>query len=329
MDSEKRNKVKMNLILGLTVFLAISGIWVGLISDKFGEVTIGTSGTINLAKVGPEYPEDDPGVGGLIVPRNKNPLSGFEDPSYSILKSWNPLGSAKSFIFELNIIWNNILKTGIIFLNFSILSLLILVAALILVIKYKKDEVSRKLMYLLITVLIYSGGYCLIFVESRYLWIISILIFLMGVYLLELIYKNGFIKSRIKNILLLFLILSFLIMPIIGLSNSANNENFDLHNLAYTLKNDYHVHGNIASNDEFVYSLVLTYYLNGTYYGQTKRGIDLNELETELKEKNIDYYIVWGTSNQIDLHYKEITKREFYIEGTIFYVKVYSLKNGV
>ncbi len=326
-DSNKRSKVKKNLILGLTVFLALSGIWAGLISDKYDEITIGTSGTINLAKVGPESVGSifDPG---LIAPRNKSPVSAWEDPSLSGMNQWNPLGSVQSFIFELNIFWNNILNTGKIFLGFSVFSLLILVVALIWVIKYK-DEVSKKLMYLLITILIYSGGYCLIFVESRYLWIISILIFLMGVYLLKALNKNGFIKTRIRNVLLLFLIFSFMIMPIIGLIYSANNENFHIYNLAYTMKNDYNIHGNLASNDDFVGSLVLTYYLNGTYYGQTKRGINLNGLETEFKKKNIDYYLVWETSNQTDIPYKEINSWEFNNNGTIEYLKVYSIKNGV
>ena len=320
-DNEKKKKVKKNLILGLTVFLALSGIWIGLITDKYDKFTIGTSGTYNQAFVGPE--SNGHPMNGLIVPPNKNAVSGWEDPSYFKIKPWNPMGSVKSIIFELNIIWNNIIKTSMKFLSFSILSLLILLIALIFVLKYKKDEDSkRKLMYLLITIFIYSGGYCLIFVDTRYLWIISILIFLLGVYLFEVLYKNGLIKSKIRNILLLLLILSFLIMPVTELINNMNVDE-NVHSISYNLKYDYNVHGNLASKNEWVLSLVLTYYLDGKYYGQTRNDSNLNELETELKNDNIDYYLVWGNSNQTDLPYKEITG------GKIAILKVYSLKNNI
>jgi hypothetical protein len=320
-DDEKKKKVKRNLILGLTVFLALSGIWIGLISDKYDKVTIGTSGTYNQAFVGPDS-QGHP-LNGLIVPPNKNAVSGWEDPSYFNIKPWNPLGSIKSIIFELNIIWNNIIKTSTKFLSFSILSLFILLAALIFVLKYKKDEVSkRNLMYLLVTIFIYSGGYCLIFVDTRYLWVISILIFLLGVYLFEVLFKNGLIKSKIRNILLILLILSTFIMPVTELNDNINVDE-NIHNISYDLQYNYHVHGNLASKNEWVLSLILTYYLDGKYYGQTKNDSNLNELETELKNNNIDYYLVWGKSNQTDLPYQEITG------GKIDILKVYYIKNKI
>ena len=46
-DYKKKNKIKKNLLLGLTVFLVLSGIWIVLISDKYHEITIRTSGTYN------------------------------------------------------------------------------------------------------------------------------------------------------------------------------------------------------------------------------------------------------------------------------------------
>jgi hypothetical protein len=319
-DVDKKN-IKKNLILGLTVFLALSGIWIGLISDKYDKFTIGTSGTYNQAFVGPE--SNGHPMNGLIVPPNENAISGWEDPSYFKIKPWNPLGSVKSLIFELNIIWNNIIKTSMKFLSFSIMSLIILLAALIFVLKYKKDEVSkRKLMYLLITIFIYSGGYCLIFVDTRYLWIISILIFLLGAYLFEVLFKNDLIKTKIRNILLLFLVISFLIMPLTELNDNVYVDK-NVHDISYNLKYDYNVHGNLASENEWVLSLVLTYYLDGKYYGQTRNDSNLNELETELKNNNIDYYLVWGNSNKTNLPYPEITGGKFTI------LKVYSLKNNI
>lgn len=322
-DHEKKNRIKKNLLLGLTVFFVLSGIWVVLISDKYHEITIGTSGTYNQDIIGPSSQGHPPLYQGLIAPPNKYALSSWEDPTYFKIDSWSPLSSLKNFIFELNIIWNNIIKTGYILLGFSVLSLLILAGTLIFILKYKKDEVSRrKLLYLLITVVIYSGGYCLIFVESRYLLIISILILLMGIYLIEASYKNDLFNLNIRNLLLLFLILSFVILPISELDDSVNVGK-TYHDLGYNIKYNYSVNGNVASNDQWYVSLILTYYLNDKYYGQTKKNISLNDLETELKSNNIDYYFEWGSSNQTDLPYKEITGGKL-----PYHLKIYSVKEN-
>ncbi len=50
---ENRKTITRNFILGLMIFLAISGIWVALISDKYDKVTIGTAGTFNYDIYGP------------------------------------------------------------------------------------------------------------------------------------------------------------------------------------------------------------------------------------------------------------------------------------
>jgi hypothetical protein len=321
LDYAKKNKVKKNLILGLTVFLALSGIWIGLISDKYGEITIGTSGTYNQGLVGPESSGHPPLYQGLIKPPNENAVSAWEDPSYFEIKSWNPLESVNSFIFELNLIWYNIMKTANIFLSFSFLSILILLTTIFFIKSQKDTALKRHLTYLFVTIFIYTAGYCLILVESRYLWIISILIFLLALCLFELLYKNDIIKIRIRNLLLVILIASFIIMPINGLIDSVDIDK-NIHYSSNTLKECYNVHGNLASNDDWMISLILTYYLNGTYYGITKNTYNLNELETELQDNNIDYYLVWGT-NQTNLPYNEITN------GKIDHLKVYQIKNPV
>jgi hypothetical protein len=321
MECLNKNKVKKNLILGLTVFLALSGIWIGLISDKYDEITIGTSGVYNQGLVGPDSNGHPPLYEGLIKPPNQSAVSAWEDPSYFKMKPWNPLESVKSFIFELNLIWNNLAKTVNIFLSFTFLSILILLTTIFLIKSQKNDNPKKGLTYLIVTIFIYTSGYCLILVEPRYLWINSILIFLLGVYLFEVLYKKDIIKIRIRNLLLIILISSSLIMPISGLIDSANIDK-NIHYSSNTLKDDYNVHGNLASNDEWMISLILIYYLDGTYYGITKNTYNLNELKTELQDNNIDYYLVWGT-NQTNLPYTEITN------GKIDNLKVYFIKNPV
>lgn len=56
------------------------------------------------------------------------------------------------------------------------------------------------------------------------------------------------------------------------------------------------VHGNLASNGKWEYSSGIAYYLNSRYYGIPK-GSTSEEIEKELLDNKIDYYMVWGDSD--------------------------------
>ena len=84
----------------------------------------------------------------------------------------------------------------------------------------------------------------------------------------------------------------------------------------------YDIQGNIASNREQVLTSThdswhktfrLAYWLESRYYGQAREKITDNDLESELKRHNIDYYFFWGdpvSAPQFLNQYKEITDGE-------------------
>ena len=320
-DQVDRTRIKKNCIVGLIIFLALTGIWIGLISDKYHEVTIGTAGSYNQAVMGPESLGHPPLYQGLISPPNPLAISSWEDPSYFNVTQWSPFKSYNNFLFEINLIIKNIIKTFNILMSFSLLSLIIIFGALIFLIKKDGDKESKnKLIYLLLTIFIFTAGYWLIFIEGRYLWMILILILLLGVFLLDVLFKNKYIPKKVRNILVLILLLSFIIMPLQSLYENVNVDKIS-YDESTSLKINYNIHGHIASNTEWAYSLVLSYFLNAQYYGQVRSGENQTELEKDLKNNNIDYYFVWG-ANQTDLPYKEIT------DGKFYHLKVYSLRNS-
>lgn len=55
---QKKKNILKNLVLGLSIFFVIIGLWAGVISEKYGKLTISTSGEYNQAVKGPEYPTD-------------------------------------------------------------------------------------------------------------------------------------------------------------------------------------------------------------------------------------------------------------------------------
>jgi hypothetical protein len=320
-DKLHRKKVLKNFILGFVIFLMISGVWIGLISFKDKNFTIGTAGGINHALVGPQsqgFPQYFQGI------HNPNQIN-----TKFIPRDWSPFRSWNNFNYQLGLIWSNTLKVGSILYYFSFLSLLIILAYIIRCIQTPRKLITQnELLYPLITLLISAGGYIVITVEERYLWIIYILLILMGGYLINLIFNWDYFPKKkfsgtIKTIVLLIFAFSFIIMPVNYLIQNINTgENF--YSLSETLTNEYGINGNVASNTELMNMGYLAYYMNITYYGQAKPNISESTLISQLKNYGIDYYFVWGNISNVTLlnKYHEVS------HGNIPNLRIYAIKDG-
>lgn len=317
----KKKNVLKNLILGLSVFFIISGLWAGTISEKYGKLTISTAGEYNQAFMGPEYLKNPVFYMGLFKPPTKNSTSIWDDPSYIKMNHWSPFDSIESFKHQLKLIWRNIVYTAIIIESFFLIAFLIIIAIILFILKSNAQQpIKDKFIYLLITMFIYMGGYLLIIPEWRYLWPIFILLMIGGFYLIDSSYRSKMITKTLRNILLIILILSFTVEPVYEtiLFSSADNS---LHNLGNTLENEYRIHGNVASNKWGGETLSISYYLGLKYYGKTKETNNSADLQKELKNNSIDYYIVWDTEDTLKLsNYKEITKGK--IKGLTIYSQI-------
>ena len=54
--------------------------------------------------------------------------------------------------------------------------------------------------------------------------------------------------------------------------------------------------------------LTISYYLNSKYYGTTSKTNSTNDLQQQLEDNNIDYYLVWDSTINLNLSdYHEIT----------------------
>lgn len=299
-------KITKNILLGFLVFLLVSSVWIGLISSKGGELTFGTSGTFNHALVGPESSGFPQFYQGLSAP-------GEIDPQEA-LKKWSPFESWGNFTYQLRLVWNNFWQTISIYQYFSFLSVLIIICSLLILIRpFKKftSKNSRKIIiFALVTLLIYSGGYLPVLVEDRYLWPMYVLLILMGGLLINSLFENLPKKPNhvklLKGVILVLFAYSFIIMPINSLQTNLNTGK-DVYELTETLKAQYGIHGNIATNDRLIDTQYLSFYLNTTSFGQSKKDISEEELQLQLEKYSIDYYFVWGNSTPNLVGYREIT----------------------
>jgi hypothetical protein len=292
-DSDKCRKKKIfkNFILGFTIFFVISGLWIGLISNADGKLTFGTAGASNYAEVAP-------------------PAQGFSNYNTGIYKpgqipnfvpeQWSPISSWSNFKYQLSLIWYNTLKIGSILTYFSFLSILIIFSYIILYLKKPRDLISQtEIIYPLIALFVSAGGYVVILVEARYIWLINILLILMGGYLLNLLFKRNFFNNqhstKIKTIILLIFAFSFIIFPMTNLIQNIHTGE-DIYNIS-TVLNQQGVHGTVATNDKLIDMEDLKYYVNINLPNQSKLDINDPEFQNELKNNKINYYFVWGNNN--------------------------------
>ena len=225
---------------------------------------------------------------------------------------------------------------------FTPLSFVIISVYMLLCIRPVKELLQRgDIFYPLSTMILYSGGYIIPFVSPRYIWIDNILLLLMGGYLVSLLFQHEFFKiyNLRKNILIAFVITSFIVLPIQNIIQKPDDIGKEIYLLSKKLE-PYNIQGKVAShkpdphfiNEEWqrslkswLHTLTLSYYLGTKYYGQSGANMSEEDLEIELKKFDIDFYFVWGNHINIPKFlsgYKMVVNLETPGPG----LKVFSLK---
>jgi hypothetical protein len=307
LKGKRKKSILKNLLFGFLIFFVISGLWIGALSQQCGEITIGTAKDYNHEIIGPTYQEHPVYFLGLIKPPTTDAISIWEDPSTVQLKDWSPFESEKYFEFQIKVLEKNVLRSIAFVENFSLFSVIIIIISSFLIFKSDIKRTKEDLTKLMMAIFIYIGGYSFIFVEPRYIWPVAFLLSLTGFYLLNYYYKRGTLNLGLRNVLLIMLMVSFMVTPFIQLASYVGSDN-QIPVLSSTLKNEYQIQGNIASNDNWAGTLSISYYLQSKYFGLTMENTNSTSLEEELLSHNIDYYFVWGASDNLTLfNYKEIT----------------------
>jgi hypothetical protein len=336
-EKPERKGVLRNAVAGFVLFILLSGSWIMAISDKYGEYTFSTMRRTNFNAPGPDVAGTGREFGvpvfykGFYPPPNETAFVVWEDPSYLKGDKWSAWDSPRHFKHFIKLLIRNLADGLLIFESFSTFSIFIVSAYLLLLCLPKDKILSRwQVLYPFFTIVLFTGGYALFHFEHRYLWLANILVLLMGGHLLHLFFQKDFFKGNLrKNILLTIVLISFIFIPSrYVLQASKGNMDKDMYYMSTDLK-QYNIQGNIASNREYSghdawhKTFRLAYWLNSRYYGQAGENTDKEELQSELKKYNIDYYFIWGEpDNTPDFlsHNKEITNGE--IPG----LRIYSLK---
>lgn len=105
-------------------------------------------------------------------------------------------------------------------------------------------------------------------------------------YVRDYLSKCKFFHNK-KNILLIIVIVSFIILPVTYLNDNLNAQK-EAYLLSLQLK-EYNVTGTWISDDNYSELLFISYYSNSSYKGLVKPGISDIQLNSLFKRYNVDY----------------------------------------
>ncbi|MBU2025432.1 hypothetical protein KJ912_01710 [Patescibacteria group bacterium] len=298
-NPSKKRIILRNLTRGLLVFLAISGVWIAVISFKYNRPLISTAIRYNLAilKPGSNSLEQHPfNYSGFTAPKDQYSISSWDDPSYYELAAWNFFESKENFVHELKLIKRNLLYFPVIVLiEFAAVFFLTL---FFIARSYKKEPLKHQAEIPVFTAAyLYPAGYLLLLIYERYVWLSIVLIIMLAGFCLTKLMSAKFSSSAARAVILSGFTALILASPVKYFRDPAHKYEYrDIYGLASALK-QFKIQGRLASNkDTGQNSLFLAYYLDSQYFGPSNENMEDNPglLHEKLKEFNIDYYLVWG-----------------------------------
>jgi hypothetical protein len=224
--------------IGLTGFFIVASIWVGIMSVKYGHLTISSAASAAHAVMGPkDMDRRQPFfIGGLYKPREPYQIHVFEDPSEVKFKTWSPFESKEYFIYQLKLIKDNAVYILNHFVNnspFFVYALIIGVLSIIpisLLLTPLNDEKKYLYLWIIMTFTINCSIFVLTIARSpRRFYALMIIFLFLSVHFLEEL-RNGvanIISSRRKKLLTYYLLLivvsAFTIKPGMNLLKSIND----------------------------------------------------------------------------------------------------------
>ncbi len=209
-------KVLISCGLGIAGFVIIASMWVGIVSAKYGHLTISSKGPIAHASVGPKGKGHPFFAGGLFKPRDAYAMHVFEDPSEVKFKTWSPFESREYFKYQLKLIKDN--STYILnhfvnqspFFTYAFIIGILIISPIAFLLNLLDNKKKFLYAWVIITFSIYCSGFVLLTARSprRFYALMIVFLFLSFHFMEEL--KNAFwgiISGRRKKLLTVYLLM--------------------------------------------------------------------------------------------------------------------------
>ncbi len=345
-------KPVLRYTISILIFLLISSIWIAAISLKTGQLTIGTAGKYNIALKGNVMNDTHLTKNELINPNTPYTKYWIYHEAGLFTEAWNPFESAENRQHFFNNFKRNL--SSLYYVSF-VRDLFILIGLCGFVWVFvlftqsvplppPKGEIHKRkspplegvggwkngqiyfAIVALLACVIYAGGYLLVFIQQRYLWLVFMMLWLVFL----LIIKN----YPVKKIALIWLVLASLIMTINHadrLEEMAKDRQFfaHLHEVSealrpFNLKEKSvaanNVKGNMISVDADIY---LMYKHRFDYWGQLSDERIENEGLAALYDKKINYFFCWDSP---DFEQKLFKNHQLIFRDDTIHLSIYKIR---
>jgi hypothetical protein len=303
-SKEARSKLIVNSLIGFAAFGVISGAWITALSLKYHRFVYSTAGGDHVtAFIRPKNKSLEPMFyQGFLAPPNAAAISAWEDPSYLEYPQWSPFESSDAFSYYITHVRKNIRKIYDMFKQFSFLSVPIVIAGgLFFLQRPGKILAQYQIVYPLVSLFLFAGGYSLVIVEERYIWATFFLLMILSVCIIDRLLQNDFFTASRKAVVYFFFVISFAYRPVVFELPSAVNTGKSYYQLSQNLKTHIRPGSRIASNSDWMASLYLAYYLDVPYYGIPKSNTEKQTLDKELQKYHINYYLIWENYRLVNI----------------------------
>ena len=300
-DPPALRRVAVGAAAGLLVFALVAGSWAGVISRKYSRLTIGTTGSLNLRLGGGVNPTE---TAGLFPLPNDTAISAWEDPSNLRKPSSGPVAEAAptAGAWARMILSRAVrapLRNSVSFL--SALSRLspawpLILLGLLLSCRVARGSAHERCMILLGTLLIYPSGYLLIFIQSRFFWLITFLLAASAGLAAATLPVLG--RRPWYGCWAIVTAVSFMLWPAWLIFRLHENVLEETPAVAALLTPTLPPGTRIASDQDWGITNAIAYYLDARYYGYLRADDSAAAQEQQLREHRIQYLLLWRDSSR-------------------------------
>lgn len=266
--------------------------WTYALHTKYNEWSLtGHAGKLNMSwyiNSGKTFKKD---LTLLIPPIYEDSPSFWEDPSLTQDNLSSPFSSPKHFVKWIARVIHTSLVAIMCFNEISFLALAILIIGLFYFFFRTKDSYIQHFdtQIIILTILLLPLGYLMMHIETRYIWLNTFLLMVLGALLIQLI-QPYFKRALFTNLASILLGLSFIVHPIVQF-DQLKYKNKSLFELSTELKK-HEFKGKFTSNVVDAGNMwVIAYLTQSQFYTIEKTDYTIHELKQEMNRYQVDQFI--------------------------------------
>ncbi len=290
-DKANRKATETAFATGLYTFIFIAGTWIGLMSLKYGTLTLGTSAAYNYTLSLPASPGHPMHWAGLIPPPNPTAVSAWEETTRGKVMTAITADKRRLLSHILERVLANIKTVISFFLKFSVFSISVILMAFVILADRETPPSRRYAAGILLSLVgLSAAGYLPLFVEERYLWPCCILLLLLTAMVADIVMKADRPGKVARSLVAACLLGSFIPYPANGLWKHRNTGKIT-HEVAKVLQAT-ETSGKVASDGEWHEALYISFFNGYRYYGE-RGALSMPNFIRQLFENGIDYLLVF------------------------------------